>query len=72
MLTEDTEEHREIFGEEGKAVVYFHSVSEVIDKLRELLNHQRERVRLAQAAHHLITSGKNTYKDRLTAMLNLK
>jgi spore maturation protein CgeB len=69
MLTEDTQEHREIFGEEGQAVVYFRSKSEMVEKLRWLLGHDHERERLASAAHELITNGRNTYKDRLLQML---
>ena len=71
MLTEDTVEHREIFGEEGKAVVYFRTVDEMIEKLGWLLDHEDERRRLAEAAHALITKGRNTYKDRLVSMLEL-
>lgn len=71
MLTEDTLEHREIFGEEGKAVVYFRTIPEMIEKLRWLLAHEEERCRLAQAVHALIARGKHTYADRLTAMLGL-
>lgn len=71
MLTEDTEEHREIFGEEGRAVVYFQSISEMIEKLRRLLENERERKRLAHAAYTLIVNGHNTYLDRLTTMLDL-
>lgn len=69
MLTEDTQEHREIFGEEGQAVVYFRTKSEMVEKLRWLLDHDDERKRLAAAAHVLITNGRNTYKDRLISML---
>jgi spore maturation protein CgeB len=71
MLTEDTEEHREIFGEEGKAVVYFRPILEMIEKLRWLLDHDDERQRLAEAAYRLIVNGRNTYKDRLLTMLEL-
>jgi spore maturation protein CgeB len=71
MLTEDTEEHREIFGEEGKAVVYFRIVDEMIQKLNWLLDHDDERRRLADTAHTLITEGSNSYKDRLVSMLDL-
>jgi spore maturation protein CgeB len=71
MLVEDTEEHREIFGEDGKAVVYFRDVDDMIEKLRWLLAHDDERQRLAQTAHHLITQGKHTYRDRLMTMLAL-
>jgi len=69
MLTEGTEEHREIFGEEGKAVLYFSTIPEMIDKLCWLLDHEDERRRLAEASHALIVNGRNTYKDRLVAML---
>ena len=71
MLTEDTEEHREIFGEEGKAVVYFQTIPEMVEKARWLLSHDEERKRLATAAHLLITQGHHTYRDRLQTMLEL-
>lgn len=71
MLTEDTQEHREIFGDEGKAVVYFKTIPEMVEKTRWLLAHDTERQRLAQNAHQLITQGKHTYKDRLESMLSV-
>ncbi|MFN6460348.1 MAG: glycosyltransferase [Nostoc sp. DedVER02] len=71
MLTEDTPEHREIFGEEGEAVLYFQTIPEMLEKVRWLLNHDTERQRLAQNAHSLIFHGKHTYKDRLETMLSL-
>ncbi len=72
MLTEDTQEHREIFGEQGKAVVYFHTLEEMVAKLRWLLDHDDERKRLAKASHQLIIQGRHTYKDRLVVMLGLR
>ncbi|MDZ7380079.1 MAG: glycosyltransferase, partial [candidate division KSB1 bacterium] len=69
MLTEDTAEHCEIFGEEGQAVVYFRTIPEMIEKLRWLLDHPAERARLARAAHALVTTGCHTYRDRLVTML---
>ncbi len=71
MLTEDTDEHREIFGKEGEAVVYFRTIADMIEKLRWLLVHPIERERLARAAYDLVTKGHHTYRDRLTAMLEL-
>jgi spore maturation protein CgeB len=71
MLTEDTAEHREIFGPEGEAVVYFRTIEEMIAKLRWLLDHSDERRRLAAAAHARIVGGRNTYQDRLITMLRL-
>jgi glycosyltransferase involved in cell wall biosynthesis len=71
MLVEDTEEHREIFGPDGEAVVYFRSTREMIDKARWLLDRPAERQRLAAAAHSRIVTGCHTYRDRLAAMLGL-
>jgi spore maturation protein CgeB len=71
MLVEDTGEHREIFGGDREAVVYFRSIGEMVEKLRWLLDHDCERRRLAASVHRLIISGKNTYKDRLISMLAL-
>jgi hypothetical protein len=69
MLTEDTEEHRAIFGTDGENVVYFRTAEQMVDRLRWLLNHDSERERLAAAAHRLIAGGKNTYRDRLATLL---
>lgn len=69
MLAEDTDEHREILGADGDAVVYFRTLDEMIDRLRWLLAHDNERRRLAEAVRVRITSGQNTYKDRLESML---
>jgi spore maturation protein CgeB len=69
MLTEYTNEHREILGEDGDAVLYFRSVQEMVDRMRWLLAHAEERWRLGAAVRSRITSGRNTYKDRLQAML---
>jgi len=69
MLAEDTPEHREIFGEDGQAVVYFHSIPHLVERARWLVARAEERRRLAGAAHALITGGRNTYADRLRTML---
>jgi spore maturation protein CgeB len=71
MLTEDTADHREFFGAEGEAVLYFASIPEMIEKARWLLDHHAERNTLAAAAHARITGGHHTYRDRLASMLNL-
>jgi spore maturation protein CgeB len=69
MLAESTVEHRDLFGEEGQAVLYFHDIPELIRKARWLLDHPEERQRLRAAVHRRITSGGNTYSDRLRSML---
>jgi spore maturation protein CgeB len=69
MLAESTSEHRDLFGEDGQAVVYFESIPELIQKARWLLDHPGERQRLRKAVHRLITTGGHTYRDRLRSML---
>jgi hypothetical protein len=70
MLVEDTEEHREIFGEEGDAVIYFNDIDQLIEKARWLKRRVEERRRLAGASYKLIVNGEHTYKDRLISMLS--
>ena len=69
MLTEDTEEHHEIFGDDGEAVAFFRTREEMVEKLRWLLAHEDVRRRLKESAHRVVTAGRNTYRDRLEAML---
>jgi spore maturation protein CgeB len=69
MLVEDTDDHRQLFGREGEAVVYFRTTDEGVAKARQLLADERERRRLAAESHALVTRGRHTYGDRLTAAL---
>jgi spore maturation protein CgeB len=69
MLAESTTEHRDIFGDEGSAVLYFKDIPELIRKARWLLDHPVERQQLRAAAHRLITASGHTYRDRLGSML---
>jgi hypothetical protein len=69
MLAEDTAEHRDLFGEDGQAVVYFRSPAEAVVKARALLADDAERARLSAAVRQRITAGGHTYRDRLNAML---
>jgi len=71
MLAEWTQEHEEIFGAEGRAVLYFRSIGEMLERARSLRDHPDERQRLARTAHQLITRGGHTYQDRLSTMLSL-
>ncbi|MEE9167524.1 MAG: glycosyltransferase [Candidatus Neomarinimicrobiota bacterium] len=72
MLVEDTQEHREILGQDGDNVVYFSTVAEMIGKLRWLLKHEEERTRLSEAVRAHVIKGRNTYGDRLLSMLQMK
>jgi spore maturation protein CgeB len=70
MLAEDTAEQREIFGDDGEAVVYFRSPREAADRARILLANPAERARLSAALHErIVLQGAHTYRDRLTAIL---
>ena len=69
MLTEDTAEHRELFGEEGQCVLYFSSPAMAAEKARWALARPTERKRMAAAAHHLVVGGRHTYTDRLRHIL---
>jgi spore maturation protein CgeB len=69
MLTEDTEDHRALFGAEGEAVLYFNTIPEMVEKAEWLVNNAPERARLAAEAYHRITSGGHSYADRLATML---
>jgi spore maturation protein CgeB len=70
MLVESTTEHRAILGPDGEAVVYFNTISEMVEKAKWLLSHAEERRRLAATVYQRIIHGKNRYQDRLTAILN--
>lgn len=70
ILAEDTEEHREIYGPPGEAVVYFQSCEEMMEKLKILMVDEETRNRLANHCKERICKGKNTYTDRLIAILN--
>jgi spore maturation protein CgeB len=69
MVAEDTDEHRSIFGPEGRSVLYFDSPEIMVERVRTLLDNSMERERLASAAHSLIVNGKHTYTDRLHSMI---
>ena len=69
MLAEDTAEHREIFGADGDAVVYFHTPREAAERARSLLADPAERARLSEAVRVRILGGAHTYRDRLVSII---
>jgi hypothetical protein len=70
MLAEDTAEHREIFGPDGEAVVYFGTAQEAAERARSLLANPAERARLSAVVRARISSGAHTYRDRLISILD--
>jgi spore maturation protein CgeB len=69
LLTEDTPEHREIFGAEGECVLYFRDYPQMVAKAHQLLSDASLRERLADAAYSRITGTGNAYRDRLESMI---
>lgn len=69
VLAEASEDHMQIFGPEGECALYFTDATQLVDKARWLLEHQVEAKGLAQRVRDRVVSGKNTYVDRLEAML---
>jgi spore maturation protein CgeB len=70
MLCEDTQEHRDIFGDYGAVVTDFGTINEMVEKTQWLLDQSEERMRLAHAAHRIVTTEGHTYSDRLRFMLH--
>jgi spore maturation protein CgeB len=70
MLAEDTVEHREIFGPDGEAVVYFRTPREAAERARSLIADPAERARLSAVVRARISRGAHTYTDRLVSILN--
>jgi hypothetical protein len=72
ILIEDTDEHREMFGENGESVIYFRSISEMVARAKWLVGSSSSvRSRLAAAAHERVAAGRNTYRDRLEVIAHL-
>src|SRR5690606_18205394 len=69
LLTEDTLEHRALYGEDEEAVVYFSNQAELVVKTKQLLADPQKRERLRQKSHHTITSQGHTYRDRVSVLL---
>lgn len=70
LLAEATTDHREIFGAEGEAVMYFGTPDEAAAAAARLVADENLRRRLARNAHGIVTRGGHTYQDRLRALLD--
>jgi hypothetical protein len=69
MLLEDTRDHRELFGADGAAVVYFSSPAEAATRARALVADEPRRRQLAARSRQIVTQGGHTYAHRLQDML---
>ncbi len=71
VLAEDTSEHREIYGEEGDAVLYFRDIPELIRQVRVLIANPELRQTLRVRCHRRIVAGANRYADRMQTLLDV-
>lgn len=70
LLVEDTDDHRQMFGEEFQAVCYFRTPTELVNKAALLRDQPVLRVKMATAAFdRIVTGGRNTYANRLATIL---
>jgi spore maturation protein CgeB len=70
MLADRTEEHLNMF-EEDKEVILFSSIDEAIKKIKYCLEHNAERICVAQNGYNKVVNGKNTYTDRLCEIIKM-
>ena len=68
MLVEETDDHRELFGPDDDAVVYFRTPAEGVERLGVLLADPDRRARLSRRVRELVTAGEHTYASRLRQM----
>ena len=68
-VAEDTVEHREMFGPDGGAVLYFRTPEGLVRRVKEAFANPELRQRLRKNVHKAITGRPNTYVDRLRTML---
>jgi spore maturation protein CgeB len=71
MLAQDTDEHRDISGPEGEAVIYFRDAKEAAQRAAALLCDSSERKCLAVRLQRRIAGGAHTYAHRLRTMLRI-
>jgi hypothetical protein len=71
LLVEDTAEHRDLFGHEGDAVLYYDSIDVLIDKALFLRTDLQYSKYLARKVRSIIISGKHTYADRMKTILDI-
>lgn len=69
MIVEDSKDHRQFFGTEGRCVLYFTSAEEAAEKVEKALARPLERSKMAAACQRRILDAKHTYQHRLMTML---
>lgn len=69
MIVEDSADHLQLFGPDGKAVCYFRTPEEAVARAKMLLNHNEQRAAMRVAVAQMIGRTGNTYADRLNSII---
>jgi spore maturation protein CgeB len=69
LAMEDTPAHRQLFGPDGRSVVYFSDPQSLVSACQRLLADAGLRQHLRLAAREVVVGGRNTYNDRLKEIL---
>ncbi len=69
-LSQRSDELGEFF-QEGREIAMFSSIDELREKVRYYLDHDREREKMALAAHERLIKGKHTIRDRVEKMMGI-
>jgi len=69
LVVEDTPEHRSLFGADGEAVFYYNSIESMLHRVSELKTQPKLARQLAEQGRKKIWTGKHSYADRLTQMI---
>ena len=71
MLVEWSDEHEQILGVDGDAVVYVRTPGDIVPMCRALLRNADQRAALGARVQERMTSGHHTYTDRLAEIIDL-
>ncbi len=69
LVAEDTEDHRGLFGDAICDAIGFRSPSELVSRVKRLIDDPPSRRQLSVEMHNRIINGRHTYADRLAAII---
>jgi hypothetical protein len=72
LVTEDTQEHRELFGSDGEATLYWDTPQTMIERVRQIVADKDGRNRMARNLHRRMTEHqRHSYHARLVKLVGL-
>lgn len=70
LVTEDTQEHRELYGPDGEATLYWKTPEDMIERVSQIIADKDGRDRMAVNLHHCLTEHqRHSYHSRLLKLL---